>query len=147
MRGSQLAPDRQIAQAGIELIGHDSPAADAEIVLVGAEALAAVGLTRVEFRSDIADAGAGAAGRCSVCPAPDRAALARALDRKDAAAVARHGGSLAPVLTELLLAAGPADRALAALRAARLPSAGARTGDPAGSRRRGDPRARAGPCG
>ena len=37
------------AQAGIELIGHDSPAADAEIVLVGAEALAAVGLTRVSF--------------------------------------------------------------------------------------------------
>ena len=49
MRGRQLAPDRQIAQAGIELIGHDSPEADAEIVLVGAEALAAVGLTRVSF--------------------------------------------------------------------------------------------------
>ena len=39
VRGSQLAPDRQIAQAGIELIGPDTPAADAEIVLVGAEAL------------------------------------------------------------------------------------------------------------
>ena len=25
VRGTQLAPDRQIAQAGIELIGHDSP--------------------------------------------------------------------------------------------------------------------------
>ena len=49
VRGSQLAPDRQIAQAGIELIGCDSPAADAEIVLVGAEALAAVGLTRISF--------------------------------------------------------------------------------------------------
>ena len=45
----QLAPDRQIAQAGIELIGRDSPEADAEIVLVGAEALAAVGLTRISF--------------------------------------------------------------------------------------------------
>ncbi len=44
VRGSQLAPDRQIAQAGIELIGCDNPAADAEIVLVGAEALAAAGL-------------------------------------------------------------------------------------------------------
>ena len=49
MRGSQLAPDRQIAQAGIELIGCDNPAADAEIVLVGAEALASVGLTRTSF--------------------------------------------------------------------------------------------------
>ena len=36
-------------QAGIELIGRDSPAADAEIVLVGAEALAAVGLARPSF--------------------------------------------------------------------------------------------------
>src|SRR5271157_4644155 len=39
VRGTQLAPERQVAQAGIELIGPDSPAADAEMVLVGAEAL------------------------------------------------------------------------------------------------------------
>ena len=125
VRGNQLAPDRQIAQTGIELIGPDSPAADAEIVLVGAEALAAVGLTRVSFDltlpmlvpSLLDDAG---------FAGPARASLARALDRKDAASVLRHGGALAPVLTELLLAAGPADRALAALQAARLPnSAGA----------------------
>jgi ATP phosphoribosyltransferase regulatory subunit len=122
VRGNQLAPDRQIAQAGIELIGCDSPEADAEIVLVGAEALAAVGLTRVSFdltlpmlTPSLLD-DAGIAG-------PDRVALSRALDRKDAAAVARHGGRLAPVLTDLLLAAGPADRALDALRAARLPNA------------------------
>jgi len=123
VRGTQLAPDRQVAQAGIELIGCDLPAADAEIVLVGAEALAAVGLTRVSFDLTLPmlvpvlldDAGiAGAA----------RSALARALDRKDAAAVARHGGPLAGLLGELLLAAGPADRALAALGAAKLPPAG-----------------------
>jgi ATP phosphoribosyltransferase regulatory subunit len=120
VRGSQLAPDRQIAQAGIELIGCDSPAADAEMVLVGAEALASVGLTRTSFDLTLPtlvpvlldDAGFSGA---------DRAALGRALDRKDAASVTRHGGVLAPVLTELLLAAGPADRALAALDAARLP--------------------------
>src|SRR4029078_6147490 len=49
VRGTQLPPDRQITQAGIELIGRDNPAADAEIVLVGAEALATVGLTRTSF--------------------------------------------------------------------------------------------------
>src|SRR3984957_1902828 len=49
VRGSQLAPERQIAQAGMELMGCDNPAADAEIVLVGAEALASVGLTRTSF--------------------------------------------------------------------------------------------------
>src|SRR5271157_3079194 len=36
VRGSQLAPQRQVAQAGVELIGADTPSADAEIVLVGA---------------------------------------------------------------------------------------------------------------
>jgi ATP phosphoribosyltransferase regulatory subunit len=120
VRGNQLAPDRQLAQAGVELIGHDSPEADAETVLVAAEALAAVNLTRVSFDltlpmlvpSLLDDAG---------FKGPDRVALSRALDRKDAAAVARHGGPLVPALTDLLLAAGPADRALAALHQAKLP--------------------------
>jgi ATP phosphoribosyltransferase regulatory subunit len=122
VRGSQIAPDRQVAQAGIELIGHDSPEADAEIVLVAAEALAAVGLNRVSFdltlpllTPTLMDE-AGIAG-------PTRASLARALDRKDAAGVAAHGGPLAPLLTDLLLASGPADRALASLRGANLSAA------------------------
>jgi len=52
-----------------------------------------------------------------------RHALARALDRKDAASVRRLGGAQADTLTELLLAAGPADPALAALAEAKLPAA------------------------
>jgi ATP phosphoribosyltransferase regulatory subunit len=119
VHGSQIAPDRQLAQAGIELIGHDSPEADAETVLVGAAALEAVGLARLSidltlpplvptFLEESAVAGEA------------RARLARALDRKDAAAVAERGGPLAATLTALLLAAGPADRALAALDAAEL---------------------------
>ncbi len=121
VRGSQIAPDRQIAQAGIELIGSASPTADAEIVLVGAEALAAVGLTRVSFDLTLPTLAPALLDDAGVDGA-DRAALARALDRKDAAAVARHGGALAPTLTGLLLAAGAADRALAALQSARLPT-------------------------
>ena len=119
VRGTQIAPDRQVAQAGIELIGHDSPEADAEIVLVAAEALAAVGLVRISFdltlpmlAPTLMDA-AGIAGT-------ERAALARALDRKDAAEVAAHGGPLAKLLSDLLLSSGAADQALAALRAADL---------------------------
>jgi ATP phosphoribosyltransferase regulatory subunit len=116
VRGSQIAPDRQVAQAGIELIGHDSPDADAEIILVAAEALAAIGLSRISFDLTLpmlAPTLMDEAGITGVA----RNALARALDRKDAAEVAAHGGSLAPVLTELLLASGPADRALATLSA------------------------------
>jgi ATP phosphoribosyltransferase regulatory subunit len=115
----QTAPDRQVAQAGIELIGHDSPQADAEIILVGAEALAAVGIERLSFDLTMPPLvptlldEAGFTGEA-------RARLARALDRKDAAAVAERGGALAGTLTDLLLAAGPADRALAALAAAHL---------------------------
>jgi ATP phosphoribosyltransferase regulatory subunit len=122
VRGNQLAPDRQIAQAGIELIGIDSPDADAEIVLVGAEALSALDLTRVSFDLTLPMLVPTLLDEAGMTGAP-RAALSRALDRKDATAVARHGGTLAPVLTELLLAAGPADGALAALDAAHLPNA------------------------
>jgi ATP phosphoribosyltransferase regulatory subunit len=120
VRGSQLAPDRQMPQAGIELIGVDSPAADAELVLVGAEALAAVGLQRISIDLTlpplvpaVLDA-AGVAGTA-------RRALVHALDRKDAAAVKAHGGALADMLIELLLAAGAAEGALAALVKADLP--------------------------
>lgn len=119
--GGQLAPDRQVAQAGIELIGHDSPAADAEIVLVGAESLAAVGLHRLSFDLLLPSLVPALLDDAGV-PASRRRELAHALDRKDAAEVAAHGGVLARTLTDLLMAAGPVDGALVALRDASLPA-------------------------
>jgi ATP phosphoribosyltransferase regulatory subunit len=124
VRGTQLAPDRQLAQAGIELIGADTPEADAELVLVGAEALAAVGVTRVSFDLTLPPLVPTLMDEAGIPPAA-QGALARALDRKDAAAVGAHGGPLAGTLTDLLLAAGAAEGALAALAAARLPPASA----------------------
>jgi ATP phosphoribosyltransferase regulatory subunit len=120
VRGNQLAPQRQVSQAGLELIGPDSPRADAETILVAAEALASVGLTRVSFDLTLPMLVPSLLDQAGIT-GTERIVLSRALDRKDAAAVARHGGALAPVLTDLLLAAGPADRALAALAAADLP--------------------------
>jgi len=120
VRGTQLAPDRQVSQAGIELIGPDSAAADAEIVLVGWEALSALGLTRLSFDLTMPPLVEKLIDEAGIDPAR-RGALARALDRKDAAAVGLHGGPIAATLTELLLAAGAADRALATLAAAPLP--------------------------
>ena len=122
VHASQLAPDRQLAQAGIELIGHDSPAADAEIVLVAAEALAAMGLRALSIDLTMPNLVPTLLDEAGMAPEA-RARLARALDRKDAAAVAERGGPLAGTLTDLLL--GPAERALAALAAAAL-SPGAR---------------------
>jgi ATP phosphoribosyltransferase regulatory subunit len=120
VRGNQLLPARQVAQAGIELIGSDSAAADAELILVAAEALAAIGLTRISFDLTLPPL-VPALLEQSRLSAAARRALAHALDRKDAAAVRQHGGDLADLLIELLLSAGAADGALAALRAAPLP--------------------------
>ena len=112
--------DRQVPQAGIELIGADSAAADAEVMLVAAEALAALGLARVSMDLTLPTlvpmllAGAG-------LDEAVRLGLSHVLDRKDAAEVARLGGPIAGMLTDLLLAAGAADPAMAALRGARLP--------------------------
>ncbi len=113
--GSQLQPERQIAQAGIELIGHDTAAADAEIILTAAAALAAIGLTQISF-----DLTLPALVRPLLGDQPE---LARALDRKDHAAVAQLGGALTPVLLALLQACGPAPRAIPALLAIPLPAA------------------------
>ena len=123
VRGSALAPARQIPQAGVELIGVDSPEADAEVAAVAVEALAAVGIADValditlpQMSPALLDA-AGLSGDA-------RARLARALDRKDAGSVARmteQAGPPAVFLTDLLAAAGPADGALDALRGAALP--------------------------
>ena len=119
VRGSQIDPNRQVAQAGIELIGPDSPAADAEMVLLAAEALTAVGVARLSFDLTMPTFApalledAGITGEA-------RAALSRALDRKDAAGVTRHGGPIAALLTELLLAAGPVASAMAVLDRAQL---------------------------
>jgi ATP phosphoribosyltransferase regulatory subunit len=119
VQGTPIASDRQVGQAGIELIGADSPEADAEIVLVGAEALASLGLTRLSFDLTMPPLVAALLDANGLDTA-HRSPLSHALDRKDAAAVAEHGGALAGVLTSLLLAAGPANRALAALDAASL---------------------------
>jgi ATP phosphoribosyltransferase regulatory subunit len=119
VRGADLQTHRQIAQAGIELIGHDTAEADAEIILTAAEALGALGLSSLSFDLTFprlvlhllenADAGS-------------QAALTHALDRKDRAAIAGCGAGT-KLLLQLLDACGPADRAIPALLAIDLPDA------------------------
>jgi ATP phosphoribosyltransferase regulatory subunit len=125
VRGTELAPGRQLPQAGIELIGPDLPEADAEVAAVAVEALARIGvaettldITLPRLSPALLDA-AGVEGDA-------RRRLARALDRKDAAAVtalAKEAGAAAQLLPGLLAAAGPAEGALAALEDAALPEA------------------------
>lgn len=120
--GSQLRPERQFGQMGCELIGSDSPAADAEIVALAAESLAAIGVADISVDLNLPPLVPAVAEAIGV----GSAALARvrsALDHKDAAAVASLGGKGAQVLGALLAAAGPADSALTALGKIDLPSA------------------------
>jgi len=123
VRGTQLAPSRQLPQAGVELIGAAAPAADAEVAVVAVEALATVGVSAVSLDVTLPTMVPALLDAAAVEPAA-RAGLARALDRKDSAAVAAlvqgQPGALG-VLPGLMAAAGPADGALAALAAAPLP--------------------------
>jgi ATP phosphoribosyltransferase regulatory subunit len=125
VRGSELAPARQLSQAGIELIGGAAPEADAEVALVAAEALSRLGIAGITLDITLprmASTLLEAAGLA----APLAGRLIRALDRKDAAAVAALAGEAGPVaalLPPLLAAAGPAPGALAVLDALALPEA------------------------
>ena len=117
VRGSQLAPERQVAQAGIELIGPDVPEADAEIIVTAAAALAATGIGEVSVDLTMPPLIPALLGDTSA-----HAALVRALDRKDAAEIAAHGGALSPTLLALLEAAGTAETAIGRLAAIDLPA-------------------------
>ncbi|MBI4184452.1 MAG: ATP phosphoribosyltransferase regulatory subunit [Proteobacteria bacterium] len=125
VRGTQLQPERQFSQAGLELIGSAAPAADAEVVMLAVEALTRAGVRDLSVDLNLPRlvgtlcAGAG-------LPAAATRRIKVALDRKDAAAVAAHGGPLAALFGRLLAAAGPAARALAELRASELPEAARR---------------------
>lgn len=125
VRGSELAPARQLSQAGIELIGGAAPEADAEVALVAAEALARLGITGITLDITLPRMALTLLEAAGL-PEPLASRIIRALDRKDAAAVAALAGDAGPVaalLPPLLAAAGPAAAALAVLDGLALPEA------------------------
>jgi ATP phosphoribosyltransferase regulatory subunit len=115
---------REILQAGIELVGADEPAGDAEVLAVAAAALAATQLP--ELRLDV---GHVAAARCVLAAAPDdeaRRRLSTALSRKDRAGLRAAARALpaeiAPLAEALGSLWGPADATLARARALPWPA-------------------------
>lgn len=107
VRSSEMRPERQLGQAGAELIGAGGAAADVEVIAVAGEALAAVGvpnlsvdLTLPTLVSAIADA--------YEIDGERAAALRSALDRKDAAAVGSLAGKAGGLLAQLVASAGAA---------------------------------------
>ena len=120
VRGDQLSPERERTQAGAELIGSDSPAAAAEVLVVAVEALTATGLTGLSVDltmptlvADLAAAG-WSLGRASLSD------VQAWLDGKDVGALRAAG---ADQYVPLIAAAGPVHSALAALKQLDLPNA------------------------
>jgi ATP phosphoribosyltransferase regulatory subunit len=114
VKGEQMRPERQIGQAGVELIGTTAAAADAEVILLGAEALHAVGVPALVVDLNVPTLAPSILRAAGIAePQP----LIAALDRKDMTAVHQLAGKLTPLLEALLHAVGPADSAIAALQA------------------------------
>jgi ATP phosphoribosyltransferase regulatory subunit len=124
IKGGQLRPERQFAQVGAELIGAASARADAEAVVLAAEALDAIGIEGLSIDLNLPPLVDALAADLDIGGAR-LAALRQALDRKDAAAVSEIAGAAAARFQGLLRAAGPAGAALAALGAMALGGAAA----------------------
>jgi len=120
IKASQLRPERQFVQVGAELIGSASAEADAEAVLLAAEALAKVGVNRVSVDLNSPTL-VQILCKSLGCGPLETARLRAALDRKDVAEVANVGGPASELCVKLLRAAGSVTHALDQLAAIEMP--------------------------
>jgi ATP phosphoribosyltransferase regulatory subunit len=119
VKGEQMRPERQLGQVGVELIGAEGEAADAEVVLLAVEALTSLGVRDLAVDLNVPRLAP------SILGDKHRADLIAALDRKDTAKVTELAGDQAPMLLGLLRAVGPVETALPVLESLRLPPPGA----------------------
>jgi ATP phosphoribosyltransferase regulatory subunit len=120
VRGHQLEPERQFTQAGIELIGAEAGAADAEVIVVVAEALQALGVAGVSIDLALPTL---VPAILAAHPPTDVERLRAALDHKDVAEIKAAGGSAGALLTALVEASGPFTAAAARIGKLTLPAA------------------------
>lgn len=128
IQGTQLQPERQFAQVGVELIGRETAAADAEVIVMAAEALTAVGV--VDFSIDLTIPTLVPALYDAIgLPEDQRDELRAALDRKDAEVVQRLDAARSAggpgLFGRLLSASGKAEKCIALLLELDLPAAAA----------------------
>jgi ATP phosphoribosyltransferase regulatory subunit len=119
---SERNPARQKTQVGIEIIGSLEADADAEVILLGRAALAAIGVTDSAVDLLLPTLVTALLDEAGV-DGEARKAVRHALDRKDEADVARllEGNRSQKTLVTLLRSSGPAPRAMAALKELNLP--------------------------
>lgn len=115
VKGSQLRPERQFGQAGVELIGSDSHASDAEVIQLALEALNKAGVTGLSVDLGLPRLIPALCDSLKMDSASQKV-LREALDRKDASSVKELGGDLSDLFSTLLDSAGPADTGIEILR-------------------------------
>ncbi len=132
VRGSHARPERQFAQVGAELIGSDQPSADAEVIIMAAQALATLGVDDVSIDLSMPTLVPAYCQPLALEPAIVTE-LRQALDRKDAAGIVALSESLgeaaAKTLTTMLSAAGPANETMDILSKLDLGTAGTQEKD------------------
>lgn len=120
MQGEQLKNDRQLRQAGIELIGTASPEADAEVILVAANALKKAGIKKLSIDLNLP----GIVASLLASEKLDNEQLKtlfEAVACKDVSTLGTLTFSYRDSLIGLLQCAGPAAAALAAIARLDLP--------------------------
>lgn len=121
VRGTQLRPEREFKQAGIELIGTDSPESYVEVILLARDVLATVGVTDASIDLTMP----------LLVPAicrglgldKDRSEMIRhALNAKDIGELNKLDGEIGDISRKLLSAAGAADKAMDIISGLKLPA-------------------------
>ena len=125
VKGSDLRPKRQFGQIGAELIGSNSPQADAEVVLMATAALTDLGVPNLSVDLGMPTLVPAIYDALDIDLSTYETKFKTALNLKDAPAISHLGekfGDRASVLfSDLLKSVGPADNALKILNKIDLP--------------------------
>jgi ATP phosphoribosyltransferase regulatory subunit len=100
-----LNPERELVQVGAELVGADTVAADAEVILLAVDALRRAGTERMSVDITAPRLVPELLATLDIDPEHARD-LRLVIDRKDPVAIERHAGPAAAVLTRLMASAG-----------------------------------------
>ena len=122
--GDQIQPERQLGQAGAELIGSAAATADVEVVRLALESLSGIGIVGITVDLNMPTLISALVTDLELDKASAEG-LREALDRKDVDAVAAAGDEVARVVVPLLDVVGPVEEALPAMEKLVLPAAAA----------------------
>ncbi len=125
VKGSNLRPKRQFGQIGIEVIGSLSPQADAEIILMAAEALSNLGIANLSVDLCLPTLIPAIWESLKIDSTTMVNKLLVALDHKDVPAIEMLekglGKKTRNIFSSLVKAVGPVDKALETLKKINLP--------------------------